>query len=130
MKESAMRITPKLAGILRGFARRCPNCGRTPLFSGYLAVRSPCANCGSDNAAFPADDLPPYLTIMAVGHVVIPAFVWTDAVYVPSVWTEAAIWLPLTLGLTLALLPSMKGMTIGISWATGITRDLRRTPRS
>lgn len=125
-----MLVPPKLAGILRGVQRRCPNCGRTPLFSGYLSVRSPCANCGSDNAAFPADDLPPYLTIMVVGHVVIPAFVWVDTAYVPSVWTEAAIWLPLTLVMTLALLPTMKGATIGICWAMGIRRDPSRSSRA
>ena len=30
----------------RGARRRCPECGRAPLFRGWLAVRSPCPQCG------------------------------------------------------------------------------------
>ncbi|MEO8667938.1 MAG: DUF983 domain-containing protein, partial [Bauldia sp.] len=34
-----------------------------------------------------------------------------------STWTHLAVWLPLTLGLTLALLQPVKGATIGLQWA-------------
>jgi uncharacterized protein (DUF983 family) len=109
-------------GLKRGLARRCPNCGRGRLFSGYLTIRSPCQVCGNDNAIYPADDFPPYLTVFITRHVVIALFVWTDYVYVPPIWVEVAIWLPLTALMCLALLPFMKGAAVGLCWAMNIVR--------
>lgn len=106
-------------GILRGLACRCPNCGKARLFTRYITVRSPCPECSIDNTIFASDDLPPYLTIAVVGHLVVPAFLWFDARYLPELWIEALIWLPLSVALSLALLPSMKGASIGMAWASG-----------
>ena len=114
-------------GLARGLARRCPNCGEGRLLRGYLAIRSPCEVCGADNTIYPSDDFPPYLTIFAVGHIVIPLFVWTDRDYSPSVWLECLIWLPVTLLLCLALLPLMKGATVGLCWATNMVRQRSAT---
>jgi uncharacterized protein (DUF983 family) len=120
----SIQVTDKsiLPGLARGLACRCPNCGRGKLFRGYLKVRSPCDVCGNDNAAYPLDDFPPYLTILAVGHLVVPLLIWTDLRYVPPVWMESAIWLPLTVILCLLLLPRMKGATAGLCWALGLLR--------
>jgi uncharacterized protein (DUF983 family) len=111
----------KWVGIKRGLYRRCPNCGQGRLFTRYLTLRNPCAVCGADNTIYPSDDFPPYLTILVVGHVVVPLFVWSDR-YEPSLWLQAAIWLPLTLVMCLALLPIMKGATVGLCWATDFIR--------
>ncbi len=112
-------------GIRRGLSVRCPNCGEGRLFRGFLTVRSPCSVCGSDNARFPSDDFPPYLTILVVGHVVVPLFMWSDRAWELSSWAQAAVWLPVTLLLCLALLPRMKGATVGLCWATGLVRQDR-----
>ncbi|HTZ70545.1 MAG TPA: DUF983 domain-containing protein [Acetobacteraceae bacterium] len=114
-------------GVLRGLARRCPNCGKGRLLRGYLTVRSPCEVCGNDNANYPSDDLPPYLTVFLAGHVLIGLIVWTDSAYGPPLWLETAIYLPLTAVLCLALLPFLKGATIGICWATDVTRQSSAT---
>jgi len=53
--------------MLRGWKRRCPNCGTGPLFKGYLAVRDDCAVCGQELHHHRADDGPAYLTILVVG---------------------------------------------------------------
>jgi uncharacterized protein (DUF983 family) len=109
-------------GLIRGLARRCPVCGKGRLLRGYLTIRCPCEVCGSDNTIYPADDLPPYLTVFIVGHVVIGGIVWTDNAYSAPLWLEFAVWLPVTAIMCLALLPFMKGATVGICWATNITR--------
>jgi uncharacterized protein (DUF983 family) len=109
-------------GIKRGLALRCPNCGRGRLFARYLTVRSPCEVCGTDNNIYPSDDFPPYLTIFLSGHIVIPLFVVTDSRYALPFWVEGIIWLPITLALCLALLPVMKGATVGLCWATNLIR--------
>jgi uncharacterized protein (DUF983 family) len=67
---------------------------------------------------FASDDLPPYLTIAVVGHVVIPALVWFDLRFAPPLWVEASVWLPLTIALSVALLPRMKGASVGLAWAS------------
>ena len=117
-----------LIGLGRGLTCRCPNCGRGKLFRGYLKVRSPCLVCGDDNAAYPLDDFPPYLTILVVGHLVVPLLIWTDLRYAPPVWLESAIWLPLTVILCLLLLPRMKGATAGLCWALGLSRPDQSLP--
>jgi uncharacterized protein (DUF983 family) len=113
-------------GVLRGLACRCPNCGRARLFTRYITVRTPCPACGIDNAKFASDDLPPYLTIALVGHTVVPAFIWFDWRYAPALWVEASIWLPLSIALSLVLLPSMKGVSVGLAWASGTLRQEAR----
>jgi uncharacterized protein (DUF983 family) len=109
-------------GIKRGLARRCPNCGEGKLFVGYLKIRSPCDFCGLNTDAFLSDDFPPYLTILVVGHVLVPLFVWTDLSLTPPIWVQCVIWLPATLILCLLVLPYMKGATIGLCWATDFVR--------
>jgi len=47
---------------------------------------------------------------------------WSDRAYEPSLWLQAAIWLPLTLIMCLVLLPLMKGATIGLCWAAHMVR--------
>ena len=75
------------------------------------------------------DDFPPYLTILLVGHLVVPSLIWSDLRFEPALWLQAAIWLPLTLILSLALLPRMKGASAGLCWAIGLTRSGRAPPR-
>lgn len=110
------------AGISRGIQCRCPNCGKGRLFKGFLTpVR--CDVCANDNAIYPSDDLPPYLTMLIVGHVIVGLLLWVNSVYALSISAELAIWLSAALLLSLALLRPTKGAAIGICWATGIVRD-------
>jgi uncharacterized protein (DUF983 family) len=92
------------------------------LFSGYLRLRSPCEVCGVDNDIYPSDDFPPYLTIFATGHIIVPLYFFVDNAFALPLLLEGAIWLPATLILCLLLLPIMKGATVGLCWATGLTR--------
>lgn len=110
-------------GIRRGLARRCPVCGQGHLFSGFLKVAPHCEVCGADNTIYPSDDFPPYLTILAAGHLLVPLIFIVERSYAPALWLQAAIWLPLTVALCLVLLPLMKGATVGLCWATGLVRN-------
>ena len=110
-------------GVRRGLARRCPECGQGRLFTGFLKVSPHCETCAADNTIYPADDFPPYLTILAAGHVLVPLIFVVERAYAPAIWLQMAIWLPLTLALCLALLPVMKGATVGLCWATGLVRS-------
>jgi uncharacterized protein (DUF983 family) len=101
----------------RGFGLRCPNCGEGALFRSYLKVADTCPSCGTELHHHRADDAPPYFTILIVGHVIVGGLLALERSFSPPGWVQAAVWLPLTLILTLLLLSRVKGALIGLQWA-------------
>jgi uncharacterized protein (DUF983 family) len=103
--------------LWRGFARHCPACGRGRLFAGFLKIADRCPCCGEELHHHRADDIPPYFTILIVGHIVVPLILGVEALWRPSLLLHMSIWIPTTLGLALLLLPSVKGGVVGLQWA-------------
>ena len=103
--------------LWRGLRRRCPNCGEGHLFNGYLRVVDRCEVCDEELFHHRADDGPAYLTILIVGHILGFAIhlLWVqlrpEPIVMALVLTAGAV------GLSLYLLPRMKGMIVGIQWA-------------
>ena len=108
---------PVKQAMLRGWRRRCPQCGSGPMLRGYLAVRDSCAVCHEDLHHHRADDFPPYLTIFIVGHIVITLVMIVEAKWDISTFAHLAMWVPLTIALSLAMLQPLKGGVIGMQWA-------------
>lgn len=107
--------TPRLAtAIARGLLGRCPACGESRLFKDFLRPVETCPHCSAPLGTARCDDAPPYLTILLVGHIVIPAIVLIDRFGAPPDWVMTAIFLPLTAALCLGLLRPVKGGTIGV----------------
>src|SRR5690606_33882044 len=96
-----------------GFRQRCPACARASLFGRYLKVADTCSSCGEALHHHRADDAPPYFTILIVGHVVVAAILPVERAFAPPMWLHAAVWLPLTLAMSLWLLPRVKGAIVG-----------------
>jgi len=105
------------SALRRGFRGRCPRCGEGKLFRAFLKVDDHCSVCGLDYTPHRADDLPAYLVIVIVGHIVVPTILWVETDYSPSVPMQLAIYLPLTLVLSLLLLQPVKGAVVGVQWA-------------
>ncbi|KJS20061.1 MAG: hypothetical protein VR78_02295 [Hoeflea sp. BRH_c9] len=103
--------------VKRGLLGRCPNCGEGKLFRAYLKPVDACAVCGEEMFHHRADDFPPYLAIFIVGHIVVAGFMATDTWLVLESWQHLMIWIPITIILSLALLPPLKGGVIGLQWA-------------
>ena len=115
---------PGLAvAMARGFTGRCPCCGKGGLFSAWLRQMPACTICQAPLGAVSADDAPPYFVIFLVAHVVIGTQVLADGWLDLSLVTEAAIFLPLTLILSLGLLRPVKGATIGLMLQLGMVRQ-------
>ena len=108
---------PLVPALLRGWRRRCPNCGGGAIFESYLAVRPTCAACGQELDHHRADDLPAWMTIVIVGHVVAGLLLSIESAFRPPLWLHFAVWPTLALGLTLWLLPRVKGMVVAMQWA-------------
>ncbi len=105
---------PMLTAIGRGLLGRCPGCGQSHLFNGFLRVVAECRNCGAPLGLARADDAPPYLTILVTGHIVVPLIYMVDRMNEPPIWVMSAIFLPLTFCVALGLLRPIKGGTVGV----------------
>jgi uncharacterized protein (DUF983 family) len=103
-----------LTAIGRGLLGRCPACGKSHLFNGFLRVVTACANCEAPLGLARADDAPPYLTILLTGHIVVPLMFIVDRASEPPTWVMSAIFLPLTFFLAVGLLRPIKGGTVGV----------------
>lgn len=105
------------SAMLRGWRRRCPNCGSGPVLRGYLKVREACPTCATEFHHHRADDGPPYLTILIVGHIMAPFMhvYWTQ--FRPEPLMMASVLSVGCVALSLYLLPRIKGMLIGIQWS-------------
>ena len=103
--------------LKRGFRGRCPNCGEGKLFRAFLKVDNACSACGQDFTPHRADDLPAYLVIVIVGHIVVPMALMIETNYSPPVALQLAVYLPFTFLASLALLQPVKGAVVGIQWA-------------
>lgn len=108
---------PLVPALIRGWRRRCPNCGGGPMMEGFLKVRHSCASCGEELYHHKADDLPAWATILIIGHVVLFGLLGVELNFRPPLWIHWAIWPVVTLGLTLWLLPRIKGMAVAFQWA-------------
>ena len=104
----------------RGFRGKCPNCGEGHMFGRFLKVADSCDHCGEELFHQRADDFPAYLVIVLVGHVVVPAILAVEMAYAPPVALQLAVWLPVTLIASLALLQPTKGAIVGLQWQTGM----------
>ncbi len=113
------RLVP---AIRRGLARRCPACGEGACLRGYLKARD-CERCGEPLGSIRADDLPPYITILIVGHIIVPLALLLEKTIAPSMWVQMTLWTTATLLLTLGLLPWVKGGAIGLFWALRLRGD-------
>jgi uncharacterized protein (DUF983 family) len=123
-RKPALPPPPSLATALgRGFTGYCPVCGKTHLFRGYLTVVAVCSYCGTPLGLARADDAPPYFTILVVGHIVIPSMVILERSLAPPLLVQAAIWVPLTVALTLGLLRPIKGATVGLMLRLGMLKS-------
>jgi uncharacterized protein (DUF983 family) len=103
--------------LKRGWRGRCPRCGEGKLFRAFLKVDDHCSVCGQDFTPHRADDLPAYLVIIIVGHIVVPTALFIETNYSPSVALQLAIYLPFTFVASLLLLQPVKGAVVGVQWA-------------
>jgi uncharacterized protein (DUF983 family) len=103
--------------VLRGAQLACPACGLRTLFRSYLKVADHCPHCGEALHHHRADDAPPYFTMLIIGHVVVAGVLMVEQIFHPAQWLHFILWVPLTIALSLWLLPHVKGGLIGLQWA-------------
>ncbi len=103
--------------LKRGFRESCPNCGKGKLFGKFLKVAPSCTACGQEFEGHRADDLPPYITITIVGHIIVALILMVERSSDWPIWVHMTLWPSLTIIMTLLLMQRIKGATIGYQWA-------------
>ena len=104
---------PPISTGLRG---RCPRCGRGRLFKGFLSLKPRCEVCGLEYAFADSGDGPAFFVMSIVGLVVVALAMWVEFAYEPPMWVHMALWLPLTVALSLALVRPLKGAMIALQY--------------
>jgi uncharacterized protein (DUF983 family) len=104
------------AALWRGARNRCPACGGTALFASFLKPVERCHVCQEDWIRHNADDLPPYIVILVLGHVIVTGMTAVEITFHPPMWIQLAIWIPTIIALTIGLIQPVKGGVIAFQW--------------
>lgn len=115
--DTTTESRPLRPALLRGWRRRCPNCGKGPMMKSYLTVRESCPVCAERLDRHRADDGPAYLTILVVGKVLAPVMLWAYVSYRPDPMVLASIFVVGGVAMALWLLPRFKGAVVALQWA-------------
>jgi uncharacterized protein (DUF983 family) len=115
--------------IGKGIRGICPACGAGRMFRAYLKVNDICPHCGEELYHHRADDAPPYLTILVVGHIVGSLMLLTETYWPDApIWLHAMIWPTLALILSLWFLPilsrSLKVVSLPINGPCACTGSM------
>jgi uncharacterized protein (DUF983 family) len=102
--------------VSAGLSGRCPRCGEGKLFEGFLALRPNCQACKLDYAFADSGDGPAVFVILIAGFLIVGLVLWTEINYEPPIWMHLALFLPLTLIVTLGMLRPLKGLMIGLQY--------------
>src|SRR5690554_3566079 len=108
---------PLWPAMKRGMARKCPNCGEGHLYYKYLKVNETCPACGEELHHHRADDAPPYIVIVIIGHLMVGIILHMEMVVRIPAMHYLVVILPATVLLSLWLLPIVKGAIINMQWA-------------
>jgi uncharacterized protein (DUF983 family) len=113
---SAAEHSTVLQSALRGIACKCPRCGGGKLYAGFLTLAAKCESCGLDYSFIDSGDGPAVFVIMIAGAIVVASALIVEVKYQPPFWVHAALWLPLTLAVTLWPLRAIKSLLIALQF--------------
>ena len=106
--------------LQRGLRCRCPACGEGRLFGRFLKVAPACPACGEELHHHRADDLPAYVVIVIVCHIIGAGILFTEMRYSIPILYQAIVWPLLTVVLSLVMLQPTKGAVVGLQYALGM----------
>ena len=109
------RIDPIRAGLLC----RCPNCGKGPLFAGFLKVVRRCDVCSFDFTRLNTGDGAAVFVMQIAGAPVVFGALYLQIAYDPPIWILLLAALPLVAGLSLGLMRPGKGVMIALQMRNG-----------
>lgn len=116
VRELYERPRSRMTAVARALRLLCPNCGKSGLLQGYLKPVAACPSCGESFGHIRSDDAAPWLTILIVGHILVPLMVVIESA---DIWPQAVsmVFWPATAALMAGLvLPRAKALFISLIW--------------
>ncbi|MBM3561678.1 MAG: DUF983 domain-containing protein [Alphaproteobacteria bacterium] len=113
---SEEHVYPPASLYVDGILGRCPRCREGHMLRGLLTVTPKCEVCGLDFSFADAGDGPAIFVMTIVGFIAIAVLWYVEVAYQPPYWVHAAILLPLSAILCLALLRPIKGLLIALQY--------------
>ena len=95
---------------------RCPRCGEGRLFDGWLKVAPGCGACGLDYSTIQTGDGPATFIMQIAGFLVGFSALFVEIRFHPPMWLHLALWIPLVIALSLALMRPGRGLMIGLQY--------------
>ncbi len=111
------------ATVRSGLRGRCPRCGVGRLFTSYLKITERCDACGLGFAGHDVGDGPVVPAILIIGGIVVGLAWMVEVAFQPPLWIHALLWGPLTLGLSLGMLPLLKGLSVALQFRLRSTEE-------
>ncbi len=110
---------PRPVGLAmkRGLHGKCPCCGEGNMFSRWITVADKCDECGEELYQQRADDLPAYVNIFLVGHVVVGFMLYVSTLEIMNMWVLMALTTILAVASAILGLRPVKGAVVGFQWA-------------
>ncbi|MEK9645298.1 MAG: DUF983 domain-containing protein [Alphaproteobacteria bacterium] len=107
---------PLGTAITRTLSGNCPNCGKGRLFRTYLKQVERCAECDEGFGHIRSDDAAPWLTILVVGHLLVPIVLLVERENPWPEWVAMTLWPSIGLLMCLLMLPRAKALFLGLIW--------------
>ena len=102
--------------VVAGLACRCPGCGRSPLFAGFLRLARGCPACGQDFSRLQSGDGPAVFIILIVGFLCCFGALFTDLFLHPPIWATLLFWMPVAGIASVALIRPLKGLMVSLQF--------------
>lgn len=74
--------------------------------------------CGEEYGHIRSDDAAPWLTILIVGHIVVPLALSLETHASLPNWVSMSLWPAVASGAALVVLPRAKGLLLSVIWLT------------
>jgi uncharacterized protein (DUF983 family) len=110
---------PSVSPFAAGLSCRCPQCGKGPLFAGFLKVAPRCEVCGLDLSFADSGDGPAVFVIFAVAPIVVILAIAVEALFHLAPWMHLLLWIPTTIVLALLLLRPFKATLLALQYQRG-----------
>ena len=106
---------PRLSPVVTGITGRCPQCGKSSMFDGFLAMKSTCPSCGLDLSLADTGDGPAFFASFIGGFLLLALGVWLQVKYDPPVWVYGVV---LVLGVILitGMIRPLKGLLTALQF--------------
>ena len=119
VKEPEEFLEPRSlsTALAKGMRCKCPSCGETKLFTSGLKVQDKCDVCHEEFHHHRADDLPAYLNIFIVGHIMVALTIVVMDMKIFGLWQLVALSTVATVSVAFLLMRPLKGMVVAAQWA-------------